>query len=320
MSSGPSHLAAIPVFYDLAAVASARSRAPRPDADLSDQQSSCDALHVRFIGGRSRSILAGIPSRHLPLIEVGDKSAIRVDSSISSEDKSAAEGELRRVRSDLSPWKSFAKRSVMTSWAAGDSSPARARFPVSSGTLLPPRKKRSALGLGGSLPNAEKKLFSKNRSTELTSTPLSPRSPSPGSSRLSPSSPLSDQEIARQVQYLLNNGWTPCIEFESADKAYADSHGWTNMDYSVNAGYYDNRYWVMWKLPMYGCTNPEEVLRDPLLHPRLPRVLHPRCGFDNIKQVQCSSFLAHRPTNDRTFAPVDGRQAGDKPMQSSGGW
>ena len=135
---------------------------------------------------------------------------------------------------------------------------------------------------------------------------------SPGSSRLSPSSPpLSDQEVARQVQYLLNNGWTPCIEFESASKAYADTHGWCGMDMSVAAGYYDNRYWVMWKLPMYGCTNPDEVLQEI----RACTSAFPECfirvaGFDNIKQVQCSSFLAHRPQNDRTFAPVNGRQVG----------
>ena len=65
---------------------------------------------------------------------------------------------------------------------------------------------------------------------------------------------------------------------------------------------------------MYGCTNPEEVLSEI----RACTSAFPDCfirvaGFDNIKQVQCSSFLAHRPTNDRTFAPVDGRQAGDKP-------
>merc|ERR1711966_138887 len=126
--------------------------------------------------------------------------------------------------------------------------------------------------------------------------------------------PLSDQEIARQVQYLLNNGWTPCIEFESAEKAYCDSHGWTGIDYNVNAGYYDNRYWVMWKLPMYGCTNPEEVLQEVRSCTRsFPECFIRVAGFDNIKQVQCSSFLAHRPTNDRTFAPVNGRQAGDSP-------
>ena len=123
------------------------------------------------------------------------------------------------------------------------------------------------------------------------------------------------------MQYLLNNGWTPCIEFESAEKAYCDSHGWTGIDYNVNAGYYDNRYWVMWKLPMYGCTNPEEVLQEI----RACTSAFPDCfirvaGFDNIKQVQCSSFLAHRPTGDRTFAPVTGRQVGGARQQSSGGW
>ena len=93
------------------------------------------------------------------------------------------------------------------------------------------------------------------------------------------------------------------------------------MDYSVNAGYYDHRYWVMWKLPMYGCTNPEEVLSEIRACTRaFPECFIRVAGFDNIKQVQCSSFLAHRPTNDRTFAPVNGRQAGDSPQQSSGGW
>ena len=132
--------------------------------------------------------------------------------------------------------------------------------------------------------------------------------------------PLSDQEVARQVQYLLNNGWTPCIEFESASKAYADTHGWCGMDMSVAAGYYDNRYWVMWKLPMYGCTNPDEVLQEI----RACTSAFPECfirvaGFDNIKQVQCSSFLAHRPTGDRTFAPVTGRQVGTQQGGGGGG-
>ena len=113
------------------------------------------------------------------------------------------------------------------------------------------------------------------------------------------------------MQYLLNNGWTPCIEFESADKAYADTHGWSGIDSQVNAGYYDNRYWVMWKLPMYGCTSPDEVLQEIRACTRaFPECFIRVAGFDNIKQVQCSSFLAHRPTNDGTFQPVNGRQVG----------
>ena len=124
--------------------------------------------------------------------------------------------------------------------------------------------------------------------------------------------PLSDQEIARQVQYLINNGWAPCIEFEGAGKAYCDTHGWSGLDSSINAGYYDNRYWVMWKLPMYGCTSPDEVLAEVRACTRaFPDCFIRVAGFDNIKQVQCSSFLAHRPANDRTFQPVTGRQVGD---------
>merc|ERR1711966_573095 len=73
--------------------------------------------------------------------------------------------------------------------------------------------------------------------------------------------PLSDAEISKQVQYLLNNGWAPCIEFEDSAHAYTDGHAWANMDTSINAGYYDNRYWVMWKLPMYGCQTRMKSLR-----------------------------------------------------------
>ena len=120
--------------------------------------------------------------------------------------------------------------------------------------------------------------------------------------------PLSDAEISKQVQYLLNNGWTPCIEFEDSAHAYTDGHGWANMDTSINAGYYDNRYWVMWKLPMYGCQNPDEVIAEintcikcfPDCYVRV-------AGFDNIKQVQCSAFLAHRPASEAACA-VDQRQ------------
>jgi ribulose-bisphosphate carboxylase small chain len=120
--------------------------------------------------------------------------------------------------------------------------------------------------------------------------------------------PLSDAEISKQVQYLLNNGWTPCVEFEDEAHAYADGHGWSGMDSSINAGYYDNRYWVMWKLPMYGCQNTDEVLAEV----KAATKAFPDCyirvaGFDNIKQVQCASFLVHRPASGAACA-VDNRQ------------
>merc|ERR1719218_153944 len=84
--------------------------------------------------------------------------------------------------------------------------------------------------------------------------------------------PLSDAEMAKQVQYLLNNGWTPCVEFENGEHAYADGHGWSGLDSSINSGYYDNRYWVMWKLPMYGCTNPKRSSLRSRCAPRCSRI------------------------------------------------
>merc|ERR1712072_1351741 len=115
--------------------------------------------------------------------------------------------------------------------------------------------------------------------------------------------PLSDADLTKQVQYLLNNGWTPCLEFEDPAHAYT-GHGWSGMDTSISSGYYDNRYWVMWKLPMYGCNNADEVKACVKAFPDC----YVRCaGFDNIKQVQCHGFLVHRPANQTDRRDVDDR-------------
>ena len=111
--------------------------------------------------------------------------------------------------------------------------------------------------------------------------------------------PLSDADLTKQVQYLLNNGWTPCLEFEDPAHAYTDGHGWSGLDSSVNANYYDNRYWVMWKLPMYGCNNADEVIQEVKACVKAFPNCYVRCaGFDNIKQVQCAGFLCYRPKLD----------------------
>ncbi|CAL6436575.1 unnamed protein product [Bathycoccus prasinos] len=115
--------------------------------------------------------------------------------------------------------------------------------------------------------------------------------------------PLSDADLGKQVQYLLNNGWTPCLEFEDPAHAYTDGHGNSGLDSSINTNYYDNRYWVMWKLPMYGCNDPSEVLAEVKACVKAFPNCYVRCaGFDNIKQVQCHSFLVYRPKLD----PMEG--------------
>lgn len=35
--------------------------------------------------------------------------------------------------------------------------------------------------------------------------------------------PLSSDQIARQVDYIVNNGWTPCLEISDADSAYTSN-------------------------------------------------------------------------------------------------
>ena len=84
VSSGPSHLAAIPGFFSIPRRSPPRDRARRdPILVCGVKQSSCDPSHARFIGAPPPSILAVIPTRPLPLSEVGDKSAIRAGFSLS---------------------------------------------------------------------------------------------------------------------------------------------------------------------------------------------------------------------------------------------
>ena len=73
--------------------------------------------------------------------------------------------------------------------------------------------------------------------------------------------PLSNDEISKQVAYIVNNGWTPCLEFAEPEQAYVSSEN--SIRYGpVSSGYQDNRYWTMWKLPMFGCQNGEQVLGE----------------------------------------------------------
>lgn len=90
--------------------------------------------------------------------------------------------------------------------------------------------------------------------------------------------PLSDQQIARQIQYMLEQGFIPGVEF--SESSAAEMH-----------------YWTMWKLPLFNCTSTQEVLNEV----RECRTEYPNCyikvvGFDNIKQCQTVSFIVHKPT------------------------
>ncbi|KAF4356512.1 hypothetical protein CsatB_002799 [Cannabis sativa] len=101
--------------------------------------------------------------------------------------------------------------------------------------------------------------------------------------------PLTTEQLLKEIEYLLKNNWIPCLEFEVGEAFVYREH-------NRSPGYYDGRYWTMWKLPMYGCTDATQVLKEveeaskeyPDAHVRI-------IGFDNVRQVQCISFIAYKP-------------------------
>ncbi|KAE9612581.1 hypothetical protein Lal_00005809 [Lupinus albus] len=101
--------------------------------------------------------------------------------------------------------------------------------------------------------------------------------------------PLSEESLAKEVDYLLKNGWVPCLEFEL-------EHGFVYREHNKSPGYYDGRYWTMWKLPMFGCTDSAQVLKElEEAKKEYPNSFIRIIGFDNKRQVQCISFIAYKP-------------------------
>jgi ribulose-bisphosphate carboxylase small chain len=93
--------------------------------------------------------------------------------------------------------------------------------------------------------------------------------------------PMTDQQIVKQVQYLLEQGFIPGVEFEESPNP-------------------DTHFWTMWKLPLFGANSAQEVLNEVRecrseYSNSYIRVI----GFDNIKQCQTMSFIVHKPNSNR---------------------
>jgi len=113
--------------------------------------------------------------------------------------------------------------------------------------------------------------------------------------------PLTDAEISRQVDYIVRNGWTPCLEFSGADTAYASNENCIRMQHTTCL-YYDNRYWTLWKLPMFGCTDGSQVLAEVMNCRRaFPEAYIRLVGFDSVRQVQVAGLLVNRPSSVRDY-------------------
>ena len=87
---------------------------------------------------------------------------------------------------------------------------------------------------------------------------------------------MNKDQIRKQVQWIVDNGWNPAIEHTEPENA---------------RGY----YWYMWKLPMFGETDVDAILAElqechkanPAHHVRL-------LGYDNFTQSQGANMVVYR--------------------------
>merc|ERR1719439_207885 len=98
---------------------------------------------------------------------------------------------------------------------------------------------------------------------------------------------LSNDDIRKQIDYMITNKWTPCLEMSDDGDIYLNTR--------MGPGYYDNRYWSLYKLPMFGCLDSNEVVREienckSEFRNAKVRVL----GFDSIRQVQTTGFIVRK--------------------------
>jgi ribulose-bisphosphate carboxylase small chain len=93
--------------------------------------------------------------------------------------------------------------------------------------------------------------------------------------------PLTDAQIAKQIQYMLDQGYIPGVEFNESSEPHI-------------------HYWTLWKLPLFNATSVNEVLNEV----KSCRSDYGNCyirvvGFDNVKQCQVLSFIVHKPSLSR---------------------
>ena len=91
------------------------------------------------------------------------------------------------------------------------------------------------------------------------------------------------QRCADQVGQLFR------VEFEDRDKALA------KIDTALGPGYYHNRYWNMWKLPLFGCTDGTQVISEiKECLQTYPDVTVRVIAFDRQRQVQVAGFIVQK--------------------------
>ena len=88
--------------------------------------------------------------------------------------------------------------------------------------------------------------------------------------------PMDAKQIRKQIEYIVSKGWNPGIEH--TEPANAFSH-----------------YWYMWKLPMFGETNVDNILAEvEACHKAHPENHIRLLGFDNFAQSAGAAMVIYR--------------------------
>lgn len=91
--------------------------------------------------------------------------------------------------------------------------------------------------------------------------------------------PLTDSQIMKQVQYILDQGFIPAVEFSETSEP-------------------EHHYWTLWKLPLFKARTTQEVMQEVDACRSDYRDSYIRVvGFDNVKQCQVLSFIIHKPNS-----------------------
>ncbi len=86
---------------------------------------------------------------------------------------------------------------------------------------------------------------------------------------------FSQEEIYKQIAYILAQGWTPAIEHEHPSQAF-------------------NHYWTMWKLPFFGEQDLSHVVAElEACHRAYPDHHIRLLGYDNYTQSQGMAFMVY---------------------------
>lgn len=88
--------------------------------------------------------------------------------------------------------------------------------------------------------------------------------------------PMTPEQIRKQVEWIVKNGWNPAIEHTEPE--HAKLH-----------------YWYMWKLPMFGETDVDRILAElEACHKANPNHHVRLIGYDNYKQSQGANMVVYR--------------------------